>query len=262
MSEDGLFDHDAVIRRVYSDAVCNLGAGSALLLQLAHPGIAQGVHDHSAYDTRPLDRLFGTIRAMNSVVFGSREEAEAVGDAIFRVHTHVNGPGYDALDPELLCWVNATLLGTAVRLYQRMIRPLTPAELDEFVADSRTVGAIFRCPVDAQPASWDAFDGYWQSTIDTLVVTDTARRVARSLLSGRGFPARPVWSPALAAARAVTAATLPSRIRRDYGLPWRRSDRAMARVVLGSAGTVLPRVPERWRQLGPELMRARLLPTG
>src|SRR4051794_33981318 len=80
MSEPGLFADGAVIRRVYSDAVCNLGAGSALLLQLAHPAIAQGVHEHSAYETRPLDRLFGTIRAMNSVVFGSHEEAAAVGD--------------------------------------------------------------------------------------------------------------------------------------------------------------------------------------
>jgi uncharacterized protein (DUF2236 family) len=260
--ETGLFDDDSVIRLVYSDAVCNVGAGSALLLQLAHPGIAQGVHDHSAYDTRPLDRLFGTIRAMNSVVFGSREEAEAVGDAIYRVHTHVNGPGYDALDPELLCWVNATLLGTSVRLYQRMIRPLSPAELDEFAADSRTVGAIFRCPVDAQPATWTEFDAYWHATVDTLIVTDTAKRVARSLLAGRGLPARPVWIPALAAARAVTAATLPKRIRRDYGLPWRRTDRALARVVLGSAGAVLPRLPDRLRQIGPELMRAPQLRTG
>src|SRR4051794_36790744 len=166
MSNDGLFAGDAVIRRVYSDVVCNLGAGSALLLQLAHPGIAQGVHDHSDYDTRPLDRLFGTIRAMNSVVFGSRGEAEAVGDAIFRVHTHVNGPGYDALDPELLCWVNATLLGTAVRLYQRMVRPLSPAELDAFAADSRIVGSVFRCPIDSQPSTWNEFDAYWSDTVD------------------------------------------------------------------------------------------------
>jgi uncharacterized protein (DUF2236 family) len=152
--------------------------------------------------------------------------------------------------------VNATLLGTAVQLYQRMIRPLSIADLDEFVADSRQVGHVFGCPVDAQPASWLEFERYWDDTIATLSVGETARRVAGSLLSGRGLPLRPAWLPTLALARALTAATLPPRLRDEYGLPWRRFDRALAGFSLGAASTVLPRLPERWRQLGPELFRA------
>jgi uncharacterized protein (DUF2236 family) len=70
VSDHGLFDQGSVLRRVYGDGVCSLGAGTALLLQLAHPSIAQGVHDHSDYEHRPLDRLFGTLYATNAVVFG------------------------------------------------------------------------------------------------------------------------------------------------------------------------------------------------
>src|SRR4051812_50221633 len=110
-SDDGLFPSGSVIRRVYSDSVVLLGAGTALLLQLAHPSIAQGVHDHSNYEDRPLDRLFGTLYATNAVVFGSRADAEHIGTAIGRVHSKVAGAGYSAADPALLCWVNATLLG-------------------------------------------------------------------------------------------------------------------------------------------------------
>ena len=260
VSDDGLFPSDSVIRRVYADSVCGMGAGTALLLQLAHPSIAQGVHDHSNYEHRPLDRLFGTLYATSAVVFGSRADADAIGDAIGRVHTKVNGPGYSALDPELLCWVNATLLGTAAQLYQRMIKPLTTAELDSFVSDSRRVGEVFRCPLDAQPATWAEFETYWQTTIDSLVVGDTARAVAGSLLSGQGLPLRPMWKPTLVAARALTAATLPPRLRDEYGLPWGRVDRALAKFGLGTAGAVLPRLPERWRQLGPELFRAPVTP--
>ena len=256
ISDDGLFSSDSVIRRVYSDSVCGLGSGTALLLQLAHPSIAQGVHDHSNYEHRPLDRLFGTLYATNAVVFGSRDDADEIGKAIGHVHTRVNGPGYSALDPELLCWVNATLLGTAVRLYQQLIRPLSVSELDEFVADSRLVGGVFGCPLDEQPATWAEFDRYWNDTVASLEVSDAARRVARSLLSGRGLPLRPIWRPSLTVARAVTAATLPAHLRDGYALPWRRLDQALARFVLGTAGTVLPRVPDRWRQLGPELLRA------
>ena len=260
VSDDGLFEDGSVIRRVYADSVCGIGAGTALLLQLAHPSIAQGVHDHSNYENRPLDRLFGTLYATSAVVFGSRSDAEHIGKAIGHAHTKVNGPGYSALDPELLCWVNATLLGTAVQLYQRIIRPLSTADLDEFVADSRIVGEVFGCPLDAQPATWSAFERYWDDTVSSLVVGETARRVAGSLLSGQGLPLRPAWLPSLALARALTAATLPPRLRDEYQLPWRRLDRALAAFGLGTAGAIMPRLPDRWRQLGPELFRAPVKP--
>lgn len=256
VSNDGLFANDSVIRRVYADSVCGLGSGTALLLQLAHPSIAQGVHDHSNYEDRPLDRLFGTLFSVNAVVFGSRADAAQIGEAIGRVHTKVNGPGYDALDPHLLCWVNATLLGTAVNLYQQLIRPLPVSDLDAFVRDSRVVAEVFGCPADAQPATWHEFERYWNDTIDSLAVGDTARRVAHSLLAGRGLPWRPLWIPSLAVARAVTAATLPPRLRDDYELPWRSIDRLIAKMVLSGAHSVMPRLPDRWRQLGPELLRA------
>lgn len=255
-SDDGLFSEDSVIRRVYSDSVCGLGAGTALLLQLANPSIAQGVHDHSNYEDRPLDRLFGTLYAMNAVVFGSRNDAAQMGDAVGRAHANVNGPGYSAFEPELLCWVNATLLGTALQLYQRIIRPLPVGDLDEFVRDSARVGEVFGCPIDAQPSNWREFDDYWHRTVDELKVTDNARRVAHSLLSGRGLPARPMWLPALALARALTAATLPPRLRVDYRLPWRSIDQTLERVVFRTASSVLPRIPDRWRQVGPELLRS------
>lgn len=255
-SGDGLFAPGSVIRRVYADSACMLGAGTALLLQLAHPAVAQGVHDHSDYESRPLDRLLGTLYAANTVVFGSRRDADQVRVAMERVHSRVSGPGYRALDPDLLLWVNATLLGIAVQFYERLIGPLAAAERDEFVRDARVVGEVFGCPVDAQPADWAEFDAYWNQMTASLVVDDTARRVARSLLSGRGLPLHPLWRPALHLTRTITAATLPARIREGYGLAWRPVDRAVAGLTLSVSAAVLRRLPPRWRQLGPELLRA------
>lgn len=255
-SPDGIFGPGSVIRTLYADSVCLLGAGTALLLQLAHPSIAQGVHEHSEYESHPLARLFGTLFAVNTVVFGSRDEAARIGAAITGVHEHVTGDGYRALDPELLCWVNATLLGCAVPLYERIIRPFSGAERDELARDSRLVGAVFGCPIEAQPSDWSGFEEYWEQAVSSLTVSDTARRVAASLLAGRGLPLRPAWAPPLAVSRAVTAATLPPRIRDGYGLPWERRDQLIARSTLALAKAVLPRMPEHWRQLGPELLRS------
>lgn len=253
-SDDGLFARDSVIRRVYSDASVGLGAGRALLLQIAHPAVAAGVHDHSNYEQRPLSRLVRTLYAANTVVFGSRAQAAEVGAQVTRVHRRVTGPGYRALDPELLCWVNATLAETALDLYQRLVRPLSRAELDDFIADSRRVGEVFGCPLETQPAAWNEFHRYWDRMIASLEVTDTARTIASSLMRGVGLPMPALWYPALMTTRAVTAALLPARIRDGFGLPWNAIDRALAAVMLGGAGVVLPRMPESWRQLGPQFL--------
>jgi uncharacterized protein (DUF2236 family) len=253
-STDGIFASDSVIRRVFGDAACLLGAGTALLLQLADPSIARAVHEHSDYANRPLDRLFGTVYATSAVVFGSRDDAHRIGAAVRGVHAGVTGSGYRASDPELVCWVNATLVGTAVRMYERVVAPLPPAELDELVRDARRVGEVFGCPLDLQPSGWRDFSSYWETTIASLTVTDDARSVAWSLLERQGLPLRPAWLPPVAVARAITAATLPPRLRDEYRLPWDRRAQTTAKVVLGAAGTVMPRLPGRLRRLTPELL--------
>ena len=102
-SGDGLFASGSIIRRVYADAALNFGAGRALLLQIAHPSVAAAVSEHSDFERRPLDRLFGTLYALNVVIYGSRSEAARIGAAVGRVHERIAGPNYYALDPELLC---------------------------------------------------------------------------------------------------------------------------------------------------------------
>jgi len=253
-STDGIFASDSVIRRVFGDAACLFGAGTALLLQLAHPSIARAVYEHSDYANRPLDRLLGTIYATSAVVFGSRDDARRIGEEVRAVHARVTGSGYRASDPELVCWVNATLLGTAVQMYERIVAPLLPAELDELVFDARRVGEVFGCPLDAQPSAWRAFESYWDTTVASLTVTECARRVAWSLLEREGLPLRPAWAAPVAVSRAITAATLPARIRDDYRLPWDRRAQTTAKFVLGAAGTVMPRLPGRLRRLTPELL--------
>ena len=60
----------------------------------------------------------------------------------------------------------------------------------------------------------------------------------------------------MSVARAVTAATLPERIRDAYRLPWRARDRALAAAALGGSKAVLPRMPVRWRQVATEVFRS------
>jgi len=254
-SRDGLFAPDSVVRRVYSDTAI-FGAGRALLLQLAHPSVAQGVYEHSDYAGAPLDRLLGTSFAMANVVYGSRAYIEHLGRILSGVHAKVTGEGYSALDPDLVCWVNATLADTALAMYERLVRPLTSSERDEFFSEGRAVAEVFGCPIDRQPADAAEFHDYWESSVASLEVTDVAREIADSLLGAVGLPLRPLWLAPMWVARALTAATLPPRIRDDFGLAWGPPQKAASAAVFAVARPVTSRMPDRWRQSGAWLLRS------
>src|SRR5437763_10623992 len=100
-----LFAEDAVIRRVTREGALLLGGGRALLMQLAHPQVAQGVAEHSGFEADPFARLRGTLTAMTTIVYGTEEQARRMAAEVRRVHRHVRGDGYYANDPALLLWV-------------------------------------------------------------------------------------------------------------------------------------------------------------
>jgi uncharacterized protein (DUF2236 family) len=240
------FATDAVIRRVDAEGSILLGGGRALLLQLAHPKVAAGVAEHSDFEGDPLRRLRGTLEATYTIVFGTDEAAADVAERVHRIHTHVTGAGYQANDPALLCWVNATLVDTALTVYTAVHGPLTRAEKEEYYEDSTYVAELLGCPRDAQPADWADFRRYWHDTVGGLEVSDTARHLARSIFA----PDLPwVAGPPIALARFLTIGTLPPRIRDQYGYRWRTSDRLALDAATKAARRLVPLVPRPVRRL-------------
>jgi uncharacterized protein (DUF2236 family) len=241
-----MFPRRSVIRRVNEEPAIMFGSGRALLLQLAHPKVAAGVAEHSDFEGDPLRRLRGTLEATYTIVFGTDEAAADVAERVHRIHTHVTGAGYEANDPALLCWVNATLVDTALTVYTAVHGPLTRAEKEEYYEDSTYVAELLGCPRDAQPADWTDFRRYWHDTVGGLEVSDTARHLARSIFA----PDLPwVAGPPIALARFLTIGTLPPRIRDQYGFRWRTSDRLALDAATKAARRLVPLVPRPVRRL-------------
>ena len=87
----GFYGPDSMMWRINREAVL-LGAGpAALLLQVAHPLIAQGVADHSSFEQDPWRRLHGTIRTTMALVFGDGVHAERAVKRLNGVHAGVRG---------------------------------------------------------------------------------------------------------------------------------------------------------------------------
>ena len=209
---------NAEMRVVAREGALLAGGARAILLQVAHPAVAQGVAGHSDFAVRPLDRLRATLAYVYGVTFGTAEEARAVAAMVTEAHRPVAGAGYRASDPELQLWVAATLYDTATLIYEELFGPL-PAPVGERVyAQYAVLGTALQVPDGRWPADRAAFRAYWERMVATLEVTDEARRIAADLLSARGAPL--ALKAAVPLNRFLTAAWLPDRIRKGYGLQW------------------------------------------
>jgi uncharacterized protein (DUF2236 family) len=236
----GLFPDDAVIRQVGGEAILILGGGRALLMQLAHPKVAAGVADHSGFEADPFGRLRRTLDAVNTIVYGTAEEADQVARVLWAVHERVTGPDYRANDPELLMWVNATLIDTALRVHARFLGPLPPDDAERYYQESTVVAELLGVPRDLQSPDLPSFQAYMREMIGSLEVSDTARRLADEVLHPKlPWPAE----PGLALARELTAGLLPRPLREQFGLGWDRNRKAALLLAGAASRQVLARVP-------------------
>lgn len=239
------FPRGAVIRRVSREPALFAGAGRALLLQLAHPAVAQGVEDHSDFKRNPFTRLQGTLEATNGVVFGSEELATAIGARIHRMHEYVTGPGYAANDPANLLWVHATLVDTALRCYTGLVARLDDDDQETYYQEMTRVAEVFGVPRSAQPATLADFRRYFDETVAALEVTPVGRELGAFIVDPElplrlDVPLRPL----LEVQRLFTVGTLPPSLREQYGLAWTDRDAARlgrVRWIARRSAAVLPK---------------------
>ncbi len=235
-----LFDPAGVVWRVSRETAILLGGGRALLLQVAHPLVAAGVAAHSDFRRRPLDRLWRTLDLMLTLVFSDAAAALRAVQEIERRHARVRGvleadigpfprgTPYDANDPALLLWVYATLMDTALLVYERFVGPLAPAEKAAYYQESKVAMRLFRIPDALIPPTLEAFEEYMDAMVGgVLAVGPAGREVADSILRP---PLLPGLREAVRAVHVVTVGLLPPGLRARYDLSWG----AVGDAVLGA----------------------------
>lgn len=256
----GVFGPRSVTWRVDREAAVFLGAGRALLLQLAHPWVAAAIAQHSATFADPISRFHRTFSSMFTMVFGTLDQSLAAARRLHRRHAAISGrlpaaagpfPAgsfYCANDASALRWVHATLADTALQAYALVLPPLTPAERERYYAESLLMAGLFGIPRAQLWRDWAAFSAYNEAMAqsDVLTVTEPARAMAHRLLAGAG-----TWLPVPTAYRALTAALLPARLREAFALPYGEAERRAARRLIDRARRIYPLLPARLCHVGP-----------
>jgi uncharacterized protein (DUF2236 family) len=251
---------DSMIWRVNSEAVLLLGGGRALILQIAHPQVAAGVGQFSNYREDPWGRIYRTIDVSMKITFGDPETSRAAAEGLRRRHALVQGVddrghAYRALDPELLMWVQATLIDTSLLFYERYVGRLTEREKASYHDECRAVAPAYGLPSDYHPGDLAGFRAYFDDTLSTgLRTTDTLRDVADAVLN----PALPfVARPIVEMLRLVTVGTLPESLRAELGLGWGRPGDALLAASAATVRTLMPLLPGLLRRLPPARAAAR-----
>lgn len=237
MVKPGLFAEDSITRRVNRENILLVGGGRALLMQLAHPKVAAGVDEHSDFRAHPIRRLRRTIRMTMAIVFGDRETALAAARGVNQVHAKVQGPSYDARDPDLLLWVYATLADTALVTYETFVQRLLPHERETFHEEFKLLGELLGIPRDRFPNTVPDFDGYLEEMVLSghVRVDGRARELAAQVMQPR---VRLLSGPVMLPLNVITTGLLAPALREQYGLSWGRGQQRAYRMAVA----VLPRV--------------------
>lgn len=211
-----------------------LGGTAALLMQVAHPLVAAGVERHSDFRSDPLGRLRRTLDTTLAIIFGDDRTASEAIARMNRIHTRVRGiaaggRAYQAADPSLLLWVQATLVLTSLRLYEQVMGPLPTGDREAYWEEAKPIAMRLGIPGQMLPAKVTDLEAYARAMLASQVVPDaTARSVGRDVV----HPFR--WLPELAywPSDALAAALLPASLRVAFGLRYSAAERLLFRAVI------------------------------
>lgn len=256
----GVFGPHSLTWRVDREAALFLGAGRALLLQLAHPWVAAATVEHSKSLSDPIGRFHRTFHTVFSLVFGTLDQAFGMARRLHRQHAAVTGilpntigafsggSRYWANDVAAACWVYATLIETSLVVHDLVFPPLAQEERERYYEESKIFAALLGIPHAYLPRSWKAFAAYCEmmSTSGILTVGAEAKAIARQLLAIPGDWLRvPYWYQCL------TAMMMPHPILIAFGLNYGERERRGAEQASINIRRMYRFLPAWLRYVGP-----------
>jgi uncharacterized protein (DUF2236 family) len=229
-----------------------LGAGSAVMNQLALVGVGKGVAEHSNTFERPLDRLRTTLTYIYALTLGTEAERQAIARMVNKAHVPIKGDGYTAFDPKLQLWVAATLTAGGEQMYEKTFGPMDEASRERAYREGWILGTTLQVTEDMWPRTRAEFTTYWESMQAELTPDPHVQAYARQLLSARDAP----WYLAgtVALQSLLTRGNLTPQVREVLALPWRRRDAWAYNLFWTVFRTTYPLVPKRLRTLHSRLL--------
>lgn len=243
----GYFGPGSLLWRVSREWIVQAGGVRAVLLQLAHPKVAQGVAEHSDFQRAFLRRALNTHRAANELVFGNAATATRRALRLYAMHWRVRSrPGarasaaYSATDSELLMWVYATLIDSTIVIHDTFLGTMRQEDWEEYYQEARLLALLFGIEARFVPEELAALRRWMAGLLASgeIAVTPTALALANALRRG-AWPLRLVEP----LHRVLAAGSLPPQLRAAYGFADEEAARRRYVAAAALSRAVLPRLP-------------------
>ena len=245
----GFFGPSSMHWQLYREPSILFGSFRALLLQVAHPAVADGVRQHSNFKTDYLGRAHRTFTSMIHIWFGDAKQATASALRLYSIHSMIKGTvygkAYTANEPHLLVWVLATLVDTTVVAYEKAKGPLSSAEKEQFFQESKRTAQLMGIPLADYPENWASFNEYFEQMIHngSLIIDDVATTISLDLFDHYFFLKK--------ISRLVAAGFLPPPIRESYGLLFSTQQERKFHRLLKFSKFVINLIPSTLRYAPP-----------
>jgi uncharacterized protein (DUF2236 family) len=247
---------ESVLRRVHEERAVGLLYGQrSLLLQAAHPVAFTGLLSSTRGTPAPFQRLARTAKTMETIYFGSRADADRLTRRVRTMHArvrgttdrragrHAAGTPFAANDPSFLLWILACLADSALVLHRVFVGDLDADDRERYWQDYLLVGELFGLERADAPATYGEFRDYMRERIASrdLFVTDEARELGRRVAFDLPLPTS--RRAALPAINLAVTGSLPSRMRRLYGISWSPAHEGAYQALVASHRLSRPVVP-------------------
>ena len=256
MGDLGYFGPGSASWQVHREVTVLFGGARAVLMQAAHPLVIAGARETGFYERNPWRRLQRTLVLTYTITFGTKAEAQVAADRINEVHERVHGVDevtglpYDGLDPELLLYVHACLVDSALLFEEHTVGRLDDAGRQRFHEEQMLAAEMVRIPRDLIPPTVPELRAHLQRVYDSgiLRVGASARRVAELF---RDPPREAEWRPVLRGVSRLAFGTLPPELRRLYRVDLGAVRRAEMRATFAATRAARPLLPARYRFIAP-----------
>ncbi|MGV1049883.1 MAG: oxygenase MpaB family protein [Solirubrobacterales bacterium] len=234
----------SMARRVHGDRAVGLLYGQrALLIGALEPLTYTGTMLSTKSNDMPFTRLARTAKIQETVLLGTREEADRALAAVHRLHerikgelpeaagAHPAGSAYSAFDPELMLWTLAVIADSGRAMYETMVRPLGEDEREALWQDYVRFGELFGLPRSEAPASHREFSAWFEGRLASPDLHATPHALEMAPLVAFEQPVPAAARANIATQNLVIKGTLPPRVREIFGIRWTRGHESAFRSV-------------------------------
>ncbi len=234
----------SLARMVHGERAVGLLYGQrALLIGALEPLTYTGTMLSTGSGNRPFQRLARTAKIQETVLLGTRAEADKALAAVRRLHERVNGElaqeagvhpagtPYSAFDPELMLWTLAVIADSGRAMYEAMVRPLSELEREDLWQDYVRFGELFGLPGGDVPGSHREFSSWWEERLSSPDLQATPHGLAMAPLVAFEQPVPAAARGNLVAQNHIIKGTLPPRVREIFGIRWSSAHEAGFRAM-------------------------------